>query len=156
FYHYDELGNTLALTDDVGAIVAAYAWSPYGARLGATGASDNLFTWQGAYGVMEDGNAGLFYLRSRYYDSGPARVLSRDPLQSVDPLEFAPYEYAAGNPMRYVDPNGTMPGAVVAGPIVWMAFLTDTWKQIWWSTIQGALQQAAARASGGDPVGWIE
>jgi RHS repeat-associated protein len=107
FYHYDETGNTLALTDDSGIVVAGYAWGPYGEATGASGSADNAFTWQGRWGVMAETDTGLFYHRARFYDSASARFLSRDPLPSLDPRRINPYQYAAGNPLRFVDPMGT-------------------------------------------------
>lgn len=135
FYHYDEMGNTLALTDEAGTVIAAYAWSPYGERLGATGVTDNPFTWQGAYGVMAEGTAGLYYLRARYYDAAAARFLSRDPIRSTDPLRFNPYQYAASNPIRYIDPLGLQSYDEVAGGIseilreAWGASFDNSYKQ---------------------------
>ena len=106
FYHYDEIGNTLFLTDDAGTIVASYAYGPYGEDAGSTGAADNPFTWRGMRGVMREGSS-LYYHRARYYDSATARFVSRDPIRFVDPYGINPYQYAFGNPQLYADPLGT-------------------------------------------------
>jgi len=105
-YHYDEMGNTLFLTDSAGAVIASYAYSPYGKLLGSTGSVDNPFTWQGQFGVMKEGDSGLYYMRARYYDSVSARFISRDPVKSIGPRSINPYQYAAGNPMINIDPLG--------------------------------------------------
>ena len=96
------------LTDDTGAITDAYGISAYGdvvtARSG--NATDNPFTWQGQFGVMQEPGSGMFYARFRYYDSGTARFLSRDPITSPAPRRINPYQYAAGNPVGNGDPEG--------------------------------------------------
>ncbi|MCH7664604.1 MAG: RHS repeat-associated core domain-containing protein, partial [Acidobacteria bacterium] len=110
-YHYDQIGNTLFLTDAAGVVVASYAYDPYGELLASAGAVENLFTWQGRFGVMREKGAtgatdGLYYLRARYYDSGTRRFLSRDLVPTLDPTTVNPYQYAAGAPTRFVDPLG--------------------------------------------------
>lgn len=111
-YHYDERGNTLFLTDAGGAVVASYGHTPYGELVGSTGAIDNPFTWQGALGVVDEGN-GLYSMRSRYYDARSRRFLSRDPVDSVDPRQVNRYQYALANPLRYGDPLGLV---AIMGP----------------------------------------
>ena len=106
FYQYDEMGNTLFLTDDSGSVISSYAYSPYGELLSTTGSLDNPFTWQGKFGVMQEGSNGLYYMRARYYDSQTERFISRDPLKRWGPANINPYQYAMGNPMRFIDPSG--------------------------------------------------
>ena len=108
FYHFDEMGNTLFVTNDAGTVIGSYAYSPYGRIIASTGSLDNLFTWQGGLGVMDEEN-GLYYLRARYYDSTNGLFISRDPVESISPKEVNPYQYALGNPMRFVDPSGEFP-----------------------------------------------
>ncbi|MBU0673185.1 MAG: hypothetical protein KJ950_00920 [Proteobacteria bacterium] len=105
FYHFDEMGNTILITDDRGAVVASYSHTPFGELIASTGSLDQPFTWQGKLGVMDEGN-GLYYLRQRFYDSQSCRFISRDPVESIDPLTMNPYQYAAGNPLKFVDPMG--------------------------------------------------
>ncbi|MBI4456765.1 MAG: RHS repeat protein [Acidobacteria bacterium] len=109
FYHYDEMGSTLFLTDDNGTMTDSYAYSPYGQLSGSTGTSDNPFTFLGQYGVLQEPSTSLYYMRARYYDSATGRFLSRDPVgvNLLDPKSMDLYQYAAQNPLRYVDPLGT-------------------------------------------------
>ena len=58
--------------DNAGAVVASYAYTPFGELIASSGSLDNPFTWQGEQGVMTEGN-GLYYMRSRYYDSSMGR-----------------------------------------------------------------------------------
>ena len=106
YYHYDESGNTLFVTDGLGAVIGSYAYSPYGEILGSTGSLDNPFTWQGQFGVMQEGSHGLYYLRARYYDSVSGRFLSKDPVRAFNPRSINPYQYALENPLRFIDPLG--------------------------------------------------
>ncbi len=109
FYHFDQSGSTLLLTDDGGKVTDSYAITPYGESVAHTGTTDTPFTWLGRLGAMQEGSTSLFYLRARYYDSATARFLSRDPLQSVDPREINPYQYADGNPVTRNDATGLKP-----------------------------------------------
>jgi len=105
FYHYDELGNTLFVTDDSGSIIASYAYTPFGKLIAETGTIDNPYKWQGQFGVMHEGN-GFYYIRARYYDSSNARFISRDTFNSINPMKINPYQYALANPMSFIDVTG--------------------------------------------------
>jgi len=111
FYHFDEMGDTLFVTDDTGIVTGSYTYTPYGGLTASTGALDNPFTWQGMYGVMNEGNS-LYYMRARYYDSVTGRFISRDPIKSINPKGINPYQYATGNPVKFFDPLGLLDGDV--------------------------------------------
>jgi RHS repeat-associated protein len=111
FYHFDEAGSTLFLTDDGGSVSDSYGVTPYGETITASGSTPNPFTFLGAYGVMQEGTTGLYYMRARYYDSTTARFLSPDPVLSLDPGGVNPYQYALANPLLLSDPLGLTPGA---------------------------------------------
>jgi RHS repeat-associated protein len=115
-YHFDEAGNTVFLTDDQQNVVAAYAYGPYGESLGTSGNSDNLFTFQGRFGVMKEGASGLYYMQARYFDSDSVHFLSRDPLPLISPDAVNPYQYAFGNPVLYTDPTGLAPSTLTPTP----------------------------------------
>lgn len=108
FYHFDRAGSTLALTDEMGTVTDSYAYGPYGERLVHNGGSNQPFTYIGRHGVREEG--GLYQMGARYYDPSSARFLSRDPLppRLEDPSSLNRYAYAAGNPMKYIDPSGAI------------------------------------------------
>ena len=105
FYHFDEAGNTAFLTDDSGNVTDSYAITPYGEMVYHPGTSDNPFTFQGQYGVIQEAS-GLYYMRSRHYEAQTARFLSRDTVVVTDPRGVTPYNYARGNPMLFNDPLG--------------------------------------------------
>lgn len=107
FYHYDERSNTAFVTNGAGAVVASFAYSPYGdvASSGAE-AADALFTFAGEYGGFALGN-GLFVMHRRVYDAHTAAFLSREAsFPHLHPLTINPYQYAARDPMRFFDPAG--------------------------------------------------
>ena len=113
YYHCDEMGNVLAITDDAGSVIASYGYSPYGRRSEsgiAGGISVNPFTWGGENFVISDSIQRLYVMGSRIYDSQGMRFLSRDRSGPwLHPLAFNPYAYAAGNPMYFNDPWGDNP-----------------------------------------------
>src|SRR5207237_5617511 len=83
YYHFDERGNTLALTGDGGAVLTLYGYTPSG-QLAASGDSlDNRFTFGGESGVMREGGAGLYRMGRRLFDGSSGRFISRDPAQMV-------------------------------------------------------------------------
>lgn len=112
YFHFDESGNTRLITDDDGAVVAHYAYLPFGEVMASGSASaDNPFTFSGRYGVLREGQSGLFHMRKRIYDSRTQRFLTRDPLirQQLEPRLVNPYQYAANDPILFVDPLGATP-----------------------------------------------
>lgn len=114
FFHYDEAGNTLFLTNAAGVVTDTYAVTPYGEVLRRTGSTANPFTFQGAFGVLEL-DSGLYSMRARVYDAQSARFLSRDPVSSSDPLMMNPYQYARDNPIQRNDPTGHVVRCVAFG-----------------------------------------
>jgi RHS repeat-associated protein len=73
-----------------------------------TGNHPQPFTYVGRWGVRAESAAGLYQMRSRYYDPGSGRFLSRDPFwpRPSEALSLNPYGYAANNPLLFVDPTG--------------------------------------------------
>ncbi|MBL7163538.1 MAG: hypothetical protein ISS57_13120 [Anaerolineales bacterium] len=112
FYHYDQVGSTLALTDAAGNLTDAYAYDPYGVLLAHQGQNEQPFTFVGAWGVRQEGSGGdLYHMRARYYDARLGRFLSREAIwpEPGRPKELNPYIYAINNPLSYIDPRGTAP-----------------------------------------------
>jgi RHS repeat-associated protein len=108
FYHFDEMGNTIFLTDDSGAITDKYAYTEYGALLTPSGGSSNPFLFAGRDGILQLG-AGLYSMRARIYDSRTGVFLSRDPNMQSAPLTTNPYAYAANNPLQFNNVTGGDP-----------------------------------------------
>ncbi|HYF34239.1 MAG TPA: RHS repeat-associated core domain-containing protein [Prosthecobacter sp.] len=107
FYLFDHIGSTLALTNAAGAVIDSYTYGPFGEMLDQSGTNTQPFTYIGQHGVRKEGN--LYQMRKRYYDPVTARFLSRDPLppELHDPATLNPYQYAANDPLTFIDPEGT-------------------------------------------------
>ena len=101
YYHYDQSGNTAALTNQAGAIIERVVYSPYGTIRYRQSNFDTPFLYGGFFGVMTDAN-GLINMRARYYNPLTMRFLNSDP--AMDGLNW--YAYANGNPIGRVDPTG--------------------------------------------------
>lgn len=104
YYHFDELGSTLALTDQAGSETDRFAYSPYGDLLGHTGTNDTAFRWLGGYGVYYDEDADLHLTLHRAYSANMRRFISTDPSGIDGGVNL--YAYANLNPLAFVDPYG--------------------------------------------------
>ena len=105
YYHYDGLGNTVAITDEESIIVNKYAYTPFGELAAIEESIPNPFRYVGRYGVMDDEN-GLLYMRARYYDPGSGRFISMDPILFMGGPNF--YSYVSNNPLNFIDPLGLL------------------------------------------------
>jgi RHS repeat-associated protein len=105
YYHADEQGSILALTDENGTVTDQFAYSPYGQVLGRTGSTDTPYQWLGALAVRNEGD-GLYYMLNRYYSADQRRFISTDPLGVDGGLNL--YAYGNLNPLFYADPEGLL------------------------------------------------
>ena len=103
FYHFNNRGDTVALSDDSGTITDRYAFDEYGKLMASTGTTENPFKFVGRFGVMDEGDDGYF-MRARFYDAGVGRFLSEDPLGFGGGSNF--YMYSDSNPVIGIDPSG--------------------------------------------------
>lgn len=115
-YHFDPSANTVAMTDDNGAVVNSYGYLPYG-EVTRNETVDNPFEFVGQFGVMAEANS-MNYMRARFYDGGLRRFVSQDALFGVvdDGQTLNRYAYT-GEPIRYIDPQGFR-GKTVEGTTV--------------------------------------
>ncbi len=110
YFHTDQIGTPLEMTDVEGSIVwqATYkAWGEIEA-LAVNEVEQNL-RFQGQY---FDDETGLHYNTFRYYDPGVGRFITQDPIGLLGGFNL--YRYAS-NPFMWIDPEGlatynTMPG----------------------------------------------
>ena len=63
------------------------------------------------YRHERDAECRLDYMLERSYASDTGRFPRPDPMQDEYP-GISPYAYAANNPLKYVDPDGSVEGAV--------------------------------------------
>ncbi|WP_082116673.1 RHS repeat domain-containing protein [Kiritimatiella glycovorans] len=105
YYHQNEQGSTLALTDTNAAVVAQYAYSPHGEILQKTGSVETPYTFIGGFGVRAE-NSDTYYMLNRYYSVSQRRFLSIDPA-GIDSFANL-YVYGNLNPLFGVDPTGLL------------------------------------------------
>jgi RHS repeat-associated protein len=103
FYHFDNIGNTAALTGPTGTQTDRVEYSPYGQVTFRTGTTDTPFLYVGQLGVMQEAN-GLRYMRARYYSPELMRFINADPIGFAGGMNW--YAYANGNPIMFSDPSG--------------------------------------------------
>ncbi len=105
YYHYDGLGSTRSLSDDLGSVTDTWDFEAFGDIFSQTGTTENnyLFT-----GEQYDGSLGKYYLRARYYDQSVGRFTQMDIWvgEEFSPITLNKYLYANGDPIRFVDPSG--------------------------------------------------
>ena len=113
FYHADDLGSVMAVTDDVGATLERYAYHDFGAprilapdgtpRAGSLIGNPYMFT-----GRRFDGETGWYYSRTRYLDPVSGRFTTRDTIGIwADAGNLGNgYAYVGHNPASMIDPTG--------------------------------------------------
>ena len=91
FYHYDERGNTVYLTNDLGSVTTRYAYGPYGGVSSQGQAAQNSFTFGAASGMMSLGSSGLWTAGARVYDDRTMRIVSGNTTRSGRDWVSGPY-----------------------------------------------------------------
>lgn len=103
YYHGDQIGSTMAITDDSANVVKAYNYDEFGAVQGETGSLpfEQRFQFVGRFGVMTE-TADLLFMRARYYQSRRGTFLAVDQIEGQ-----THYTYAGQHPLTAIDPAGT-------------------------------------------------
>ncbi len=103
YFHTDQIGTPLEMTDADGSIVWQATYKAWGAveRLAVNEVEQNL-RFQGQY---FDDETGLHYNTFRYYDPEVGRFVTQDPIGLSGGTNL--YHYAA-NPYGWIDPWGWM------------------------------------------------
>ena len=104
YYHADQVGSTVALTDGTGAVTDRVDYAPFGEVVARSGSSATPFLYNGDAGVETDAS-GLLYMRSRYYQPRLMRFINADPIRFEGGMNW--YAFAGNNPLGLLDPNGT-------------------------------------------------
>ena len=106
FYHSDHLGSTSYITDKDGNATQFVCYKPYGESL----VDEHNTTYEQPWkfnGKELDAETGLYYYGSRYYEPVLAMWYGVDALAEKYP-NMGGYVYCAGNPVKYVDPDGNI------------------------------------------------
>ncbi|MFC1601373.1 RHS repeat-associated core domain-containing protein [Candidatus Sumerlaeota bacterium] len=104
-YHYDQTGNTVALSSASEAVTDAYSYDAFGEIRGVMGSHTQSYRYVGQYGVSQEED-GLAFMRARFFDARTGRFISRDPVFTNNL-----YIYANNNPVYYIDADGEVVGA---------------------------------------------
>ncbi len=102
-YHFDQVGSTIARTDDTGKVIGTAEYSAYGLTAFSNGDMATPFLYNGQAGVQTDAN-GLLNMRARYYSPYLMRFLNADPIGFSGGMNW--FAYADGNPISLSDPFG--------------------------------------------------
>ncbi|MHB1459801.1 MAG: RHS repeat-associated core domain-containing protein [Armatimonadota bacterium] len=113
YYHFDELGSTLFLTDANGVQTDKYVYNAWGKVVSSSGTTANPFKYVGRLGYYQDAGTGLYWVGTRFYDPDAGVFTQRD--MAKDGLSY--YAYTSGRSMVAVDP--------------WGERLRDTFKFVW-------------------------
>jgi RHS repeat-associated protein len=114
YYLYDALGTTAAITNMNAGIIDNNRFAPFGEPLSPVAKNSRLTNSPWGYtGESHDIEAGLVYLRARYYEPGTGRFIQQDTYPYLgeieEPLTRNLYLYSNGNPLNYTDPSGHAP-----------------------------------------------
>lgn len=119
YYHNDQLGTPLRVTNKSGVVVWAADYDAFGAAAVRTNVQEpfsNNLRFPGQYFDIE---TGLHYNDRRYYDPSIGRYLTRDPIGFAGGVNL--YAYAAGNPINFTDPTGEIIPCLLANYLRCMA-----------------------------------
>jgi RHS repeat-associated protein len=140
YLHGDHLDSTSLTTDENGEVVSRQLYHPFGTVRYTEGANPTDF---GFAGQRHDGT-GLVFMRARYYDPLLARFASADTIvpEPGNPQGLNRFAYVGNNPVRYVDPSGHLPHAVIgalAGAFIGAAVGAgaEYVGQVAWNLVQG-------------------
>jgi RHS repeat-associated protein len=101
WYHKDALGSVINLTLNSQTVSQSYKYDVFGTITEQNGTSQNEMTYTGR---RLDKLSGLYYYRSRYYNSSLGRWTQKDKAGFVDGPNL--YLYVKSNPIIFVDPFG--------------------------------------------------
>lgn len=111
YYHFDQVGNTVALSDGSGSITDTYAFNAFGDDFNLDenhqGETRQPFQFSGQFGLIKD-DYDLYWVRKRWLKPSSNEFLSKDayPASLVEPQTVNRYAYALNDPLGYVDPTG--------------------------------------------------
>ncbi len=163
FYHTDNFGTPMAMTDMSGEVVWRADELPFGEEYETV--ENPIKNDRRFLGKELDESTGLICMGSRYLDPDTGRFTQPDPVRLVDPatgkinqeMLLNPqrqnrYVYGLNNPYKYVDPDGEFAfiGALALGAFaldMMMPQSTDV------SNSKGALDHMGSAASLVAPVG---
>jgi len=103
YYHLDQLGTPICLTDENAKIVWRSQQDVFGQSIDHVDSEHQIVNPIRFQGQYFDDESGLHYNRFRYYSPQQARFIHQDPIGLVGGINH--YQYAP-NPVNWVDPFG--------------------------------------------------
>ncbi|MCA9062517.1 MAG: hypothetical protein KDA96_05645 [Planctomycetaceae bacterium] len=107
YYHYDFIGNADMLTDAAATVTDTWEYLPFGELLNRTGTTGSAFSFNGRFGITQNGLNGQYNMRHRNYSASLGRFLETDPIE-IQSGETNLYRFAANNPVTNIDPSGLL------------------------------------------------
>jgi len=106
WYHYDRLGNVMALSNSSGSPSTYFDQDAFGNVLSGSTNGYHLTTKE------QHNDIGLYYFSERWYDSLLGIFTQKDSLKNVNK-----YKYVSNNPLNNIDPFGLEQVQVCCRPI---------------------------------------
>jgi RHS repeat-associated protein len=115
YYHRDNVGSAVVITNPAATVIERLAFEPYGERRYPSGAAEDRsspligITTERGFTLHEHlDEMMLIHMNGRIYDPILARFMTPDPfVQGAFNLQsYNRYSYAWANPLRYSDPSG--------------------------------------------------
>ena len=105
YYQFNAHGDVVSLTDSSGSVVNSYTYDPWGSHLTRSETVSNPFRYAG---YRFDEEAGLYYLRRRFYNPELKRFITKDKYRGYigDPKSLNLYVYVQNNPTKWIDQSG--------------------------------------------------
>ena len=115
YTHQDRLGSTVNLSDQFGRVVGRADYNEWGEvtyreSLSISSSYRRIYPQLNYTGYDWDDVLGMYYAKARFYSADDKRFVAIDPVKGsiTDPLSLVSYLYCVDNPLRYVDPLGTV------------------------------------------------
>jgi RHS repeat-associated protein len=105
YYHFDGLGSADRLTNASGTVTDSYVYQGFGGLAASNGGTANPYKWAGRQGYYGNADTAELYVRMRWYRSGTARWISRDPME-LFAADANLYRYVGNAPPCHTDPSG--------------------------------------------------
>ena len=103
-------GDVVAVYGNDGTLYSTYAYDAWGNQTTTVHNPGGMSSPFGYRGYYYDGDLGLYYLQSRYYDPATGRFISPDDMSYLGANGDIPgynlYAYCSNNPIMYTDPRG--------------------------------------------------
>lgn len=108
YYHSDNLGSAIGITDNETTLVFERTYMPYGGTFAASGSLQNTRQYTGK---EKEELTQQYYYGARHYSPQLGRFLSIDPagIDVTNPQSWNRYAYVRNNPFTFIDPNGEAP-----------------------------------------------